>query len=180
MVEATCATLSEDVQDNVMSNSHETDTKMLVNISQEMKEKMDGSNFIVDDFCNRDRYHDGAHEKLIEMVAELKFQNEYFKAQFEALKLQFVESSEAFDYKSKVGLEREESDIVKELSLKIESLTKELKEQRLLQLAAEDALNHLRLAYSESDTKAQELSAELMRGQIYSMWLKNYLCPWVV
>lgn len=166
MVEVTCPSLSEDVQDNVMSNSDETDSENLVNISQKVKEKTDGSNFIVDEFCNGDRFHDGAHEKLIEMVAELKFQNEYLKVQFEGLKLQFVESSKAFDYESRVGIEREESDIVKELSMKIESLTKELKDQRHLQLAAEDALNHLRLAYSESDTKAQELSAELLRGQI--------------
>lgn len=53
---------------------------------------------------------------------------------------------------------------LKDLSEEIESLKRELLEERQTRYAAEEALKHLRSAHLEADTKAQELAAKLDEG----------------
>ncbi|KAJ6398189.1 hypothetical protein OIU77_019068 [Salix suchowensis] len=97
------------------------------------------------------------NEQLLQMVIELKFQNEFFKSQFEGLKSQH-EAEEN-------GQESGESADVKELHEKIQSLNRELNEEKQTRGAAEIAMEHLREEYSEADAKAQELSLKLAEAQ---------------
>jgi predicted RNase H-like nuclease (RuvC/YqgF family) len=101
---------------------------------------------------------ESTNEQLLLMVIELKFQNEFFKSQFEGLKSQ-QEAEES-------GQESGESADVKELREKIQSLNRELNEEKQTRGAAEIALEHLREEYSDTDAKAQELSLKLAEGQI--------------
>ena len=55
---------------------------------------------------------------------------------------------------------------MKELRKSVESLSKELHEEKLTRGAAEEALRHLREAHSEADAKAHELSVKLAEGRI--------------
>jgi predicted ribosome quality control (RQC) complex YloA/Tae2 family protein len=57
-----------------------------------------------------------------------------------------------------------ESDIVNRLNEEIKRLEKEITEQKETQKAAEAALEHLRVAHTEADGKAQELSQKLVEG----------------
>ncbi|KAJ6736962.1 SYNAPTONEMAL COMPLEX PROTEIN-RELATED [Salix viminalis] len=100
---------------------------------------------------------ESTNEQLLQMVIELKFQNEFFKSQFEGLKSQH-EAEEN-------GQESGESVDVKELHEKIQSLNRELNEEKQTRGAAEIALEHLRGEYSEADAKAQELSLKLAEAQ---------------
>lgn len=100
---------------------------------------------------------ESTNEQLLQMVIELKFQNEFFKSQFEGLKSQ-QEAEES-------GQESGESADVKELREKIQSLNRELNEEKQTREAAEIALEHLREEYSEADAKAQELSLKLAEAQ---------------
>ncbi|KAF3440864.1 hypothetical protein FNV43_RR19150 [Rhamnella rubrinervis] len=93
------------------------------------------------------------------MVMELTFQNEFFKSQFEGFRdFQLVSS---VSNKQK-GSEQEG---VKELQERIESLNKQLLEEKQTRSAAEEALKHLQTLYSEADAKAQELSEKLVEAQ---------------
>lgn len=56
---------------------------------------------------------------------------------------------------------------LKDLSEEIESLKRELLEERQTRYAAEEALKHLRSAHLEADTKAQELAAKLDEGSLH-------------
>lgn len=100
------------------------------------------------------------HDLLL-MVMELTFQNEFFKSQFEGFRDFQLVSSVSNEQK---GSEQEG---VKELQERIESLNKQLLEEKQTRSAAEEALKHLQTSYSEADAKAQELSEKLMEGQIY-------------
>ncbi|KAJ6413371.1 hypothetical protein OIU84_006214 [Salix udensis] len=100
---------------------------------------------------------ESTNEQLLQMVIELKFQNEFFKSQFEGLKSQH-EAEEN-------GQESGESADVKELHEKIQSLNRELNEEKQTRGAAEIALEHLREEYSEADAKAKELSLKLAEAQ---------------
>ncbi|KAJ6682359.1 CROSSOVER SUPPRESSOR ON 3 OF GOWEN [Salix koriyanagi] len=100
---------------------------------------------------------ESTNEQLLQMVIELKFQNEFFKSQFEGLKSQH-EAEEN-------GQESGESADVKELHEKIQSLNRELNEEKQTRGAAEIAMEHLREEYSEADAKAQELSLKLAEAQ---------------
>ncbi|KAJ7953212.1 protein GRIP [Quillaja saponaria] len=106
-------------------------------------------------------------DKLLEMVMDLRFQNEYLKSQFDGFKnLQPVNSLYGDFTQEKAGeLEVGETSMVNELHEKIESLHKELLEERQTRGAAEEALKHLQTSYSEADARAQELSAKLAEGQ---------------
>ena len=66
---------------------------------------------------------------------------------------------------------QEKSDGVKELEEQIESLRRELLEERQTRDAAEEALKHLRAVYSEADAKAQELAAQLAEGCVLLLYL---------
>ncbi|KAH7849530.1 hypothetical protein Vadar_019165 [Vaccinium darrowii] len=104
-------------------------------------------------------------DHLVQMVVDLNFQNEYLKSQFEGLKNLHPESSESSQ--PKLASERDGGGFedVKELREKIESLSRELLEEKQTRGAAEEALKHLRAVYSEADAKSQELSAKLVEAQ---------------
>lgn len=57
-------------------------------------------------------------------------------------------------------------DDLRDLREEIESLKRELLEERQTRSAAEEALKHLRAAHLEADTKAQELAAQFDEGLI--------------
>ncbi|XP_062144224.1 protein GRIP [Alnus glutinosa] len=106
-----------------------------------------------------------SHDQLVQMVTELKFQNEFLKCQFEDLKN--LQLEEIVSNQQTIASETDggESEDVKELREKIESLEKELLEEKQTRGAAEEALKHLTSAYSEADAKAQELSAKLAEAE---------------
>jgi uncharacterized sporulation protein YeaH/YhbH (DUF444 family) len=110
-----------------------------------------------------------SHDQLVQMVTELKFQNEFLKCQFEDLKNLQLEEIVSNQQTKASETDGGESEDVKELREKIESLEKELLEEKQTRGAAEEALKHLTSAYSEADAKAQELSAKLAEGQILSV-----------
>ncbi|XP_031276041.1 protein GRIP isoform X2 [Pistacia vera] len=104
---------------------------------------------------DRNDYLNVDHDQLLEIVLELKFQNEILKSQFDGLCQQREGSVQ----------ESRESVDVKELHERINSLSKELHEEKETRGAAEKALEHLRVAYSEADAKAQEFSTKLAEAQ---------------
>lgn len=99
---------------------------------------------------------DDAHDKLLQTVTELKFENEFLKSQLESFQSQH-DGPSLQDNASRHD--------VKELHERIESLSRELNEERQTRVAAEGALKHLREVYSEADAKAQELSGKLAEAQ---------------
>ncbi|KAJ0041172.1 hypothetical protein Pint_28642 [Pistacia integerrima] len=99
------------------------------------------------------------------MVLELKFQNEILKSQFEGLKTLRSEDDGLCQQREGSVQESRESVDVKELHERINSLSKELHEEKETRGAAEKALEHLRVAYSEADAKAQEFSTKLAEAQ---------------
>lgn len=106
------------------------------------------------------------HDQLEETVVELSFQNEYLKSQFVDMKNHFLDSGELEKRNKAMELDHLASDgDVRELHEKLESLQKELLEERQTRSAAEKALKHLGAAHSEADTKVQELSAKLAEAQ---------------
>ncbi|XP_071735336.1 protein GRIP [Rutidosis leptorrhynchoides] len=98
---------------------------------------------------------DDTHDQLMQMVVDLKFQNEYLKSHFQDLKNVHAES------KVKVFDQNGTCEDSKELHEKLEALNRELVIERQTRGAAEAALEHLRAEYSEADSKSQELSAKL-------------------
>ncbi|KAK4583750.1 hypothetical protein RGQ29_021750 [Quercus rubra] len=108
---------------------------------------------------------DDSHDQFVQMVTELKFQNEFLKSQFEDLKNSQSECSVSNQQTKANETEGGESEDVKELRERIESLKRELLEEKQTRNAAEEALKHLTVAYSEADVKAQELSAKLAEAQ---------------
>lgn len=106
-----------------------------------------------------------SHDQLVQMVTELKFQNEFLKCQFEGLKNIQLEEIVSNQQTKPSETDGGESKDVKELRERIESLEKELLEEKQTRGAAEAALKHLTLAYSEADAKAQELSAKLAEAE---------------
>ncbi|KAG8660077.1 hypothetical protein MANES_02G112700v8 [Manihot esculenta] len=103
-----------------------------------------------------------AHEQLVQMVIELKFQNEFLTSQFEALK-----NLQSADDKSQHRTEasHQKTGEIEGLQKSIESLSRELHAETQTRGAAEEALKHLREAYSEAEAKAQELSANLAEAE---------------
>ncbi|KAK9990023.1 hypothetical protein SO802_025008 [Lithocarpus litseifolius] len=108
---------------------------------------------------------DDTHDQFVQMVTELKFQNEFLKSQYEDLKNSQSECSVSNQQTKANETEGGESEDVKELRERIESLKRELLEEKQTRNAAEEALKHLTVAYSEADAKAQELSAKLAEAQ---------------
>ncbi|GJZ27257.1 hypothetical protein Tco_0571510 [Tanacetum coccineum] len=89
----------------------------------------------------------------MQMVVELKFQNEYLKSHFQDLKDVYADSAG-----SSVQAKEVDNDS-KELKDKIEALNEELVIERQTRGAAEATLEHLRAEYIEADAKSQELEA---------------------
>ncbi|KAK1587300.1 hypothetical protein Q3G72_011581 [Acer saccharum] len=115
-----------------------------------------------DDDCSSN----GNHDQLLEMVMELKFQNEFLKSQIEELKTRRpADDGESCRQREGSGEESREFVDVKELQERIEALSKELHEEKQTRGAAEKALEHLRVAYEEADSKAQEFSVKLAEAQ---------------
>jgi len=106
-------------------------------------------------------------DQLLEMVMDLRFQNDYLKSHFAGLKIVNSVHSDSSIQKGVGGLEDGDSDIVKELKEKILLLNKEFLEEKQTRIASEEALKHLQLAYSEAEAKAQELSENLVEGMLY-------------
>ncbi|XP_023754131.1 protein GRIP [Lactuca sativa] len=103
---------------------------------------------------------DDTQDHLMQTMAELKFQNEYFKSHFHDLKNLYTDSTGSIQQTKTINQDETHEDS-KELHDKIESLNKELIEERQTRAAAEAALEHLRIEYSEADAKCQELAAKL-------------------
>ncbi|KAK8484458.1 hypothetical protein V6N12_000475 [Hibiscus sabdariffa] len=108
---------------------------------------------------------DDAHDKLLQTVTELKFENEFLKSQLESFKNLQSEHDAPSQQTNVSGKEPEYLADIKELHDRIESLSRELNEEKLTRAAAEEALKHLREVYSEADAKAQELSGKLAEAQ---------------
>lgn len=102
-------------------------------------------------------------DQLLQTVIELGFQNEYLKSQFEGFK-NFQAVDRVSDENVKGNVDEEG---VRELRETVESLKKQLLEEKQTRVAAEEALKHLQVAHSEADAKAQELSVKLIEGQIF-------------
>lgn len=116
-------------------------------------------------FHDNNTYASDTQDELVEMVLELNFQNEYLKSQFESLKIFQSEFSETNQQKWAIDRDGGRSEDLKELHEKIESMNRELTEEKQTRGAAEEALKHLRAEYSEADAKAQELSTKLAEAQ---------------
>ncbi|KMT09626.1 hypothetical protein BVRB_6g130790 [Beta vulgaris subsp. vulgaris] len=110
---------------------------------------------------------DSAQDQLVQMIVELKFQNEYFKSQIKGLHMQtlVIEATESSQHKQTAELDNAGSDDVKALQEKIDLLNRELQEEKQTRFAAEEALKHLRESYSEADATAQEFSVKLAEAQ---------------
>lgn len=104
-------------------------------------------------------------EKLLEMVMDLKLQNEYLKSQIEGLMtVRSDNDADLRQQKEESGQESRDFTDAKELHDKIEALSKELHEEKQTRTAAEKAVEHLRVVYEEADSKAQEFSVKLVEG----------------
>lgn len=102
-----------------------------------------------------------SHDELLQLVTQLRLENEFLKSQFEGLK---NAQSEEDGCDQQTEISRQDGD-VKNLHATIDSLKKELLEEKQTRTAAEEALKHLRTMYSEADARAQELSTKLAEGQ---------------
>ncbi|GAV89471.1 GRIP domain-containing protein, partial [Cephalotus follicularis] len=101
-------------------------------------------------------------DQLLQLVMELKFQNEFLKSQFkgfENLQLEYQQREASELLQSGI------SEDVKELHERIEALTGQLYEEKQTRAAAEMALKHLQEAHSEADSRALELSVKLAEAQ---------------
>lgn len=106
---------------------------------------------------------DGSVDELSQMVIELSFQNEYLKSQLNHLKSE-LRPERVSDQERHSREDAGSSEDDNNLHEQIKCLRKEIQEQKETQKAAEDALEHLRITYSEADGKIQELSAKLIEG----------------
>uniref|UniRef100_A0A1J3D0Y6 Protein GRIP n=1 Tax=Noccaea caerulescens TaxID=107243 RepID=A0A1J3D0Y6_NOCCA len=95
------------------------------------------------------------HDQLLQMVAELRLENDFLRSQFKGLK----------DEVEQVEGDRADSAQVKQLEERIASLSREIDVEKQTRVAAEQALEHLREAYSEADAKAQEYSTNFSHAQ---------------
>lgn len=144
---------------------HEGDAAKLENNSFEMDHKSNGlekGNKVYDVIA----FKDDSHDHLVQMVMELNYQNEYLKAQFEGLRNQHLGLPEHPNEIGKKEGASEDMNKMNELHETISLLKREIQEHKETQIAAEYALNHLRMQYSEADVRAQELSVKLIEGQL--------------
>ncbi|KAK7309402.1 hypothetical protein RJT34_06099 [Clitoria ternatea] len=105
-------------------------------------------------------------DELLQMVVDLRLQNEFLKSQFEGISNVNSVHSDSSIQKGVGGQEDGESDIVKELQERIQSLNKEFLEEKQTRIASEEALKHLQTVYSDAEAKAQELSEKLAEAQM--------------
>lgn len=103
-----------------------------------------------------------SNDELVQMVVELNFQNEYMKSQYKGLKNHL--DSQQPDQKKVQHDDLGSLVDVPALQREIESLKRELFDERQTRVAAEEALKHLRAEHLEADVKVQELSAKFAEG----------------
>uniref|UniRef100_A0A2P2KYN3 Protein GRIP n=1 Tax=Rhizophora mucronata TaxID=61149 RepID=A0A2P2KYN3_RHIMU len=131
----------------------------------DMNHRSDGDLAKENGLLDKSELVENTHKQLLQTVIELKFQNEFLKSQFEGLKDLQLEQDSSHQKSEVGGCKDEESADMKELKDKIDSLTRQLHEEKQTRGAAEEALMHLREAYSEADARAQDLSLKLAEAQ---------------
>lgn len=145
--------------------------KNMVQDAVEHDEKLSGTNPESDGYLNKENGFDAnpnpddTHDQLLQMVAELKFQNEYLQSHFQDLKNLHTDSGGSYQQTKAVEQDGRPCEDTNELHERIQSLNKELLEEKQTRGAAEEALKHLRALHSEADAKSQELSAKLAEVQ---------------
>lgn len=102
-----------------------------------------------------------AHDQLVQMVTELKFQNEFLKSQIEGFQSLKQEEPSVEEGGGGGGGDSEE---VEQLRRSVESLSAQLEEEKQTRTSAEVALKHLREEHLEADSRAQDLAAKLAEG----------------
>ncbi|KAG6701816.1 hypothetical protein I3842_07G004100 [Carya illinoinensis] len=147
--------LETHAEDALRSEKHSSDMSYTSNGNLAMENGLPDVNL-----CSNDTY-----DQMVQMVTDLRFQNEFLKSQFEGLR-HFQSDSNVSNQQTKASeIGDGEYEDVKELREKIESLKGELLEEKQTRVAAEVALKHLTEAYSEADAKAQDLSSKLAEAQ---------------
>ncbi|KAG7968913.1 hypothetical protein I3843_07G003900 [Carya illinoinensis] len=147
--------LETHAEDALRSEKHSSDMSYTSNGNLAMENGLPDVNQ-----CSNDTY-----DQMVQMVTDLRFQNEFLKSQFEGLR-HFQSDSNVSNQQTKASeIGDGEYEDVKELREKIESLKGELLEEKQTRVAAEVALKHLTEAYSEADAKAQDLSSKLAEAQ---------------
>ncbi|KAG2695204.1 hypothetical protein I3760_07G003700 [Carya illinoinensis] len=147
--------LETHAEDALRSEKHSSDMSYTSNGNLAMENGLPDVNQ-----CSNDTY-----DQMVQMVTDLRFQNEFLKSQFEGLR-NFQSNSNVSNQQTKASeIGDGEYEDVKELREKIESLKGELLEEKQTRVAAEVALKHLTEAYSEADAKAQDLSSKLAEAQ---------------
>lgn len=153
----------------VMESRVEDSSRSEENFSDMNHQSKDGSdaNILLENGLSDGNDGSGdTHDQLLQMVVDLKFQNEFMKSQFEGFSNVNSVSSDSSIQKGVGGIGDGESDIVKELRERIESLNKEFLEEKQTRIASEKALEHLQIAYSDAEAKAHELAEKLVKGVV--------------
>ncbi|KAG7539576.1 GRIP domain [Arabidopsis suecica] len=88
-------------------------------------------------------------DQLLQTIAELRLENDFLRSQFKDQ----VEQSRSHQVEA-------DSAQLKQLQEQVASLSREIDVEKQTRVAAEQALEHLREAYSEADAKAQEYSTK--------------------
>lgn len=101
------------------------------------------------------------HDQPLQMITQLRLENDILKSQFEGLK--------------EVEGDRADSAQLDQLHQQVASLSKEIDVEKQTRVAAEQALEHLREAYSEADAKAQEYSTKFSQGQPFALLLGSVM-----
>lgn len=154
---------SEEGDVNGTPESRVEEGAMSVEVESGVKHEGNGHVVVEDRVADGQNFSDD-HDELVQLVIDMKSQNEYLKSQLESMKnQQNVENMP--EREEEIGSRDGESVDFKELQERIESLSKELSEEKQTRGAAEQALQHLQEAHSEADAKVHELSAKLMEAQ---------------
>ncbi|KAM3252140.1 protein GRIP isoform X1 [Capsicum annuum] len=158
--EAEVEMMEGDINNGAADNHTEDDSKMETQVnnfeSNHVKE-----NGVHDSY----QHTDDSHDDLVQMLVELDFQNDYLKSQIVGWQNIHTYSDESDQQIKAVAHANGASDNPKDLNEKIESLNRELLEEKQTRGAAEEALKHLQTLYLEADTKVQELSAKVAEVQ---------------
>ncbi|KAK3008457.1 hypothetical protein RJ639_013286 [Escallonia herrerae] len=134
--------------------------KELIDMNDESDVYLHKENGLCDSNPNTDESH-----QLVQMVLELKFQNEYLKSQFQDLEKLHIDSGGSYEQRTAIEQDGRAFTDANQLHEKLDSMNRELLEERQTRATAEEALKHLRAVYSEADAKAHELSAKLAEAQ---------------
>lgn len=153
-----------------MMESHAEDSSTpeghLLDVNHQCKDGSNVNPLLENGFSDDNQGPADTHDQLLEMVVDLKFQNEFLKSQCEVFSNVNSACSDSSIQKGVDGMEDGESDVVKELRERIQSLNKEFLEEKQTRIASEEALKHLQMTYSEAEAKAQELSEKLVEGVV--------------